>query len=175
MSLPVGTVVGMIGVDPDRPPSGWLYCDGSSFDGAAYPELAKVLPNNVLPNLIGLTLMGASEGAPYPASSYGYGNAAHQNPDGTYGSLDHTLAADEMPSHQHFGFGEHDGGWPFGTFDGQKNMGSKGGIDYDNYYYGTSFTGGTGADPYSRQPNNPFSLLQPSYAIYFFINAAASG
>ena len=76
-----------------------------------------------------------------------------------------------MPSHQHFGFGEGDGSWPFGTMGSKNNMGTKGGIDHDNYYYGTTFTGGTSSNASTVQPNNPFGLIQPSYALYFFINA----
>ncbi|HVZ54322.1 MAG TPA: tail fiber protein [Pseudolabrys sp.] len=174
MSLPVGTVVGMIGVNPKSPPTGWLYCDGSTFDGITYPELAKVFPNNTLPNLVGLTLMGASSGGPYPASSLGFGNGSYQNQNGTYGSAQHTLAVTEMPSHQHFGFGEAYGGWPFGEL-GAGAMGSNGGVDNDNYYYGTTFTGGTDSNTSTQQPNNPFPLIQPSYAIYFFINATSAG
>jgi hypothetical protein len=53
-------------------------------------------------------------------------------------------------------------------------MGSSGGKDNDNYYYGTTFTGGTSSNTSTAQPNNPFGLIQPSYAIYFFINASSS-
>jgi microcystin-dependent protein len=174
MSLPVGTVVGMTGVNPNSPPSGWLYCNGSTFDGETYPQLAKVLGNNLLPNLIGLTLMGASSGGSYPASSLGYGNGTQQNQNGTYGSAQHTLAQTEMPSHQHFGFGEAYDNWPLGIMGPKGQMGSSGGKDNDNYYYGTTFTGGTSSNTSSAQPNNPFGLIQPSYAIYFFINASTS-
>jgi microcystin-dependent protein len=174
MSLPVGTVVGMIGVSPLSPPSGWLYCNGSTFDGVTYPELAKSLGNNTLPNLVGLTLMGASSGVPYPASALGFGNGNHQNQNGTYGNEQHLLTEPEMPSHQHFGFGEAAANWPFGDIEfGQ--MGSKGAIDYDNHFYGTSFTGGNQSNTRTHQPNNPFPLIQPSYAIYFFINATSAG
>jgi microcystin-dependent protein len=173
MSLPVGTIVGMIGVNPNSPPSGWLYCNGAPFDGQTYPRLASIFPNNTLPNLVGLTLMGASVGGSYPASSQGFGNGNQQNPNGTYGNAQHTIAMEEMPSHQHFGFGENPGNWPFGTM-GVFELGSSGGLDVDNRYYGTSFTGGTSSNTPSAQPNNSFGLMQPSYAIYFFIRASSS-
>jgi microcystin-dependent protein len=173
MCLPVGTIVGMIGVNPNSPPSGWLYCNGSTFDGQTYPRLASIFPNNTLPNLVGLTLMGASVGGSYPASSQGFGGGNQQNPNGTYGSAQHTMALEEMPSHQHFGFGENFSGWPLGT-NGAFQFGSAGGIDQDNFYFGTMFTGGTNSNTTSAQPNNAFSLIQPTYAIYFFIRASLS-
>ena len=173
MSLPVGTIVGMIGVNPKSPPAGWLYCNGSTFDGQTYPRLASILVNNTLPNLVGLTLMGASDGGPYPASSLGLGGGNQQNPNGTYGSSQHTLDLEEMPSHQHFGFGSNYSSWPLGIFSAFQ-MGSNGGMDEYNNYFGTTFTGGTSSNTYGAQPNKPFGLIQPSYAIYFFICASSS-
>jgi microcystin-dependent protein len=173
MSLPVGTIIGMIGVTPNSPPSGWLYCNGGPFDGQTYPRLARILGNNTLPNLVGLTLMGASVGGSYPASWIGYGGGNQQNQNGTYGSAQHTLSLQEMPAHPHLGFGANPDGWPFGT-SGVFEMGSNSGISVDNRYYGTMFTGGTGSNTASAQPNNAFSVMQPSYAIYFFIRATSS-
>lgn len=172
-SLPVGTVIGMIGQDPNNPPAGWLYCDGSGFDGDRYPELSKILSNNLLPNLVGLTLMGASQGSPYPPSDFGDGGGESQNPDGTYGSATHTLSLTEMPSHQHFGFGEAYSDWPLGVLGPKGQPGSHGGKDEDDYYYGTTFTGGATSNTSSVQANAAFSLMQPSYAIYFFICASS--
>jgi microcystin-dependent protein len=172
MSLPVGTVVGMIGQNPSSPPAGWLYCNGSTFDSQQYPELAKIFSNNTLPNLTGLTLIGASQGKPYPPSNLGNGGGTYQNSDGTYGSATHTMSIWEMPSHQHFGFGESSSTWPLGTTN-YDEMGSKGGIDYDNRYYGTTFAGGTDIATTGPMPNNAFALMQASYAIYFFICASS--
>lgn len=172
MSLPLGAVVGMIGVDPQSPPDGWLLCDGSSFQAGKYPDLAEKIPSCVLPNLTGLTLMGASVGAaPYPASSLGKVNAA-QNADGSYGSSEKKLTLNEVPAHQHFGFGEH-GDFPLGQTGNNNYQGSAGGGDRDNNYYGTTFAGGKDGSEVAttRTDNSPFSLLQPSYAIYFFIQA----
>jgi microcystin-dependent protein len=151
MSLPVGTIVGMIGVNPNSPPSGWLYCNGSTFDGQRYDDLAKIFPNNKLPNLAGLILIGAS-------NSYQAG--------GTYGSetVKHTLTIEEMPKHQHFGFGESStSDWPYNVQGSNDKPGSAGGFDKNNCLYGTTETGG----------NREFSLsvIQPSYAVNFFIKA----
>ena len=43
-------------------PDGTLLCDGSSFDTALYPDLAKVYPSGVLPDLRGVTLRGLDHG-----------------------------------------------------------------------------------------------------------------
>lgn len=175
MSLPVGTIVGMIGVNPKSPPAGWLYCDGSSFSGTEYPDLAEILSNNKLPNLVGLTMFGAStNGGAYPASSLGYTQGSGQNQDGTYGNTQHTLSQTEMPSHQHFGFGEGYSGFALGQIGDKHYQGSKGGMDTDNYYYGTTFTGGVQSNTTTQSTNNAFSLFQPSFAIYFFICAGSN-
>lgn len=39
-----------------------MYCDGSTFDAAAYPKLYTVLKTNVLPNLVGRFLEGNAVG-----------------------------------------------------------------------------------------------------------------
>ena len=44
----------------------------------------------------------------------------------------------QVLKHKHFGFGEAYDGWPFGTSPTKGKMGSKGGIDWDNYFYMTS-------------------------------------
>jgi len=174
MSLPVGTVVGMIGVNPQIPPRGWLYCNGGSFNGLEYPELAKLLGTNTLPKLAGLTLMGASlPEDSYPASSLGDRHKKYQNPDGTYGKPEHALSMEQMPSHQHFGFGESSSSWPYGTQGVNNQMGSRGGWDFDNYLYGTTFAGGSKKISASAEPNDSFAVIQPTYAIYFFIFAGS--
>ena len=173
MSLPVGSIIGIIGVNPDMPPDGWLYCNGGTFDAARYDELARIFSNNVLPNLVGLSLIGASRaGGSYPPSSEGVGTGKQQNANGTYGSESHTLSLQEMPSHQHFGFGERYDGWPFGVLDANQ-PGSKGAVDSDNYYFGTSFSGGKVQNGTTASENSSFGLIQPSYAIYFFIRATS--
>lgn len=44
----------------------------------------------------------------------------------------------QVLKHKHFGFGEAYDGWPFGTSPTKGKMGSKGGTDWDNYFYMTS-------------------------------------
>ena len=58
-SVPVGTIVAYLGHKNDIP-DGWLLCDGSSFSESDYPKLKQHLKGTNLPNLKGLTLIGAS-------------------------------------------------------------------------------------------------------------------
>jgi microcystin-dependent protein len=165
VAVPVGTIVAML-ASGSSPPPGWLLCDGREFKSTEYPDLARILPNNVLPDLQGYTLIGAGKlgGETYVA----------QRP---YGAATHKITLEEMPSHQHYGFGEADD-WPFGAGSGGR-QGSCGGTDWDNRYYGSSYTGGAGkgeliADrggkTYAEWSENiPMSLMQPSYAINYFI------
>lgn len=44
------------------PPSGWLKCNGATFDKAAYPQLAAVYSSGVLPDLRGEFLRGWDDG-----------------------------------------------------------------------------------------------------------------
>lgn len=47
-SLPVGTTIGYSG---SVAPNGYLFCDGSTFDAAKYPELYSILGSDTLPEL----------------------------------------------------------------------------------------------------------------------------
>lgn len=44
------------------PPSGWLKCNGATFDKAKYPKLATAYPSGVLPDLRGEFLRGWDDG-----------------------------------------------------------------------------------------------------------------
>ena len=180
-SMQVGSIIAIL-ADPEHPPDNWFWCDGSNINALnpnnsmKYPELAGKLINNMLPDLRGITLIGAGEGR------WGTYNAQD-----TYGSSpDHTLTIDEMPSHQHFGFGEHNTyGWGLGRTKYSNYPGSNGGQDEDNCYYASTWTGGNGNDPILTDndsktyggpvPNQSFSILQPSLAINFFIYAGEPG
>ena len=59
-SVPVGTIVAYLG-DKDNIPRGWLLCDGSTFSQSQYPKLKERLGGTNLPNLQGLTLIGATD------------------------------------------------------------------------------------------------------------------
>ncbi|MFJ1219401.1 phage tail protein [Yersinia enterocolitica] len=44
------------------PPAGWIICNGQQFDKARCPQLAKVYPNGVLPDLRGVFIRGWDNG-----------------------------------------------------------------------------------------------------------------
>ncbi|ENB5130982.1 tail fiber protein [Escherichia coli] len=58
-ALPVGVPVPWPSVTP---PTGWLKCNGSSFNLASYPKLAAVFPSGVLPDLRGEFIRGWDDG-----------------------------------------------------------------------------------------------------------------
>lgn len=55
---PVGTIISMY---KKSSPSGYLYCDGSTFDQTAYPLLYAYLGSNILPDYREFALVGAEE------------------------------------------------------------------------------------------------------------------
>ncbi len=58
IAFPVGTVISYI-FDPSLAPSGWLWCNGDTFDPTLYPDLFRLLGNkNVLPDFRGYFLRG---------------------------------------------------------------------------------------------------------------------
>lgn len=134
------------------------------------PSWQHSLPNGLLPDLRNYVLVGAGD-------LYNSGT--------TQGSLTHTLAWEEMPSHQHYGLGTE---YTSSNALGCTNTTSDGLVGYfvgaqttsPAYLWGTTFAGGTG-DPNHAQytnlgvtymtysNNTPFSLLQPSYAVNYFI------
>jgi len=172
-----------MGQSSSSPPSGWLLCDGSKIP-SNYTELATLLPDGFLPDLRNYVLVGAGD-------LYKSGDII--------GSITNTLTLDQMPSHQHYGplaaqrkeslvgFGQtnattyQDGNNKTVTYYGFNSW-------VDNcYLYGTTFSGGTGFVPIdikstgtptdntygSYSSNNSFSVMQPSYAVNYYIYAGA--
>lgn len=97
---PAGTVVAWAGVGTN-PPSGWLFCDGTSFSGGTYPELAAALGGTTLPDLRGRVVVGV-DATSLRVASAGAGSV------GAAGGIDantavpahtHTISTD--PGHQH--------------------------------------------------------------------------
>ena len=92
---PVGTIIPMY---KKSSPSGYLYCDGSTFDQTAYPLLYAYLGSNVLPDYREFALVGAEENTTdvYNAST---------NPNGTI--HDHDVYSegqakdDQLQDHTH--------------------------------------------------------------------------
>ncbi|WP_460601914.1 tail fiber protein [Escherichia coli] len=58
-ALPVGVPIPWPSATP---PTGWLKCNGATFDKAAYPKLAIAYPSGVLPDLRGEFLRGWDDG-----------------------------------------------------------------------------------------------------------------
>ncbi|EJH1463069.1 tail fiber protein [Escherichia coli] len=58
-ALPVGVPVPWPSATP---PTGWLKCNGSSFNLSSYPALAAVFPSGVLPDLRGEFIRGWDDG-----------------------------------------------------------------------------------------------------------------
>lgn len=53
----VGT--GVMAMCPGSAPTGWLICDGSSFDGGVYPDLADYLGGTTLPDMRNVFPLGS--------------------------------------------------------------------------------------------------------------------
>ncbi|QQP88300.1 tail fiber protein [Skermanella sp. TT6] len=172
-SVPVGAILAIYG-SSSSPPVGWLWCNGATFDGNQYPQLAALLPNLTLPDLTDRTLVGAGK-------SYTLGQ--------TFGSAQVTLSTDQMPSHQHYGWGAggHDNDSQ-GLGFGESSTGGYYGADghsTDNNLYASTWEGGvgtndiaveypdgsTGTTSSGSSDSNPIDVRQPSYAVNFIIYA----
>jgi len=100
--VPVGTIIPWAGAA--LPADGkWLECNGTTFDGTAFPELSAVLGdtwgthsgnNYFLPNLQGRAAVGAgSANDGTDSCTFTLGTSG--------GKYNHTLCIAEMPSHTH--------------------------------------------------------------------------
>jgi microcystin-dependent protein len=146
--MPVGSIVAFYGA---KPPDGWLLCDGAAIPNEPkFQELRALLAKGVTPDLRGRTLIGSGQGAGLVSRALGQQG----------GEENHQLTIAEMPSHNHYGFGEaYNNYWPFGQVGNNHNKGSHGGVDEDNYYYNTSSTGGNAA----------FNNMQPFHVVNYII------
>lgn len=150
------------------PPSGWLMCNGNSFDSSTYPGLYSVLGSTTLPNFNARFPIGVGSGNGTNTWS-GYGNyegsiSISINEKG--GSPKHTLTTNEMPKHRHNWFGDDDLQAFTSNWGGTK-VAQSGDYDADSWggyqsnIYSTSETGG-GSSHY---------IMPPYYGIYFIIKA----
>lgn len=137
--VPVGTIIAYASTDE---PDGWLLCNGQAISSNDYPELQKLIGNTV-PDLRNRFIVGAG-------STYSVGN--------TGGSDTITLTTEQIPAHKHYGMGEYNSKWTYGTSGSNNQMGSNGGVDYDNYIYGTTDTGG-GQSHENRPPYYALTYL----------------
>ena len=76
--VPIGTVITWASINNPTENGVWLECNGQSC--SSYPELAKVLGTNTVPNYCGVFLRGLGN-----VNSTHYGNVTHQS--GTLGEL----------------------------------------------------------------------------------------
>jgi len=82
--------------------SGWLYCDGSTFDATQYPLLYAYLGTNVLPDLRELGLKGAEKN-----TTYIFDSTETDPRTGQAGTQNHDVFAqgefkdDQLKSHRH--------------------------------------------------------------------------
>lgn len=129
-TIPVGSIVAMLR-DGSNPPPGWLYCDGSAIDPDTYPTLSDMLQDNELPDLRNRSLFGSGSNLGYQTSG---------------GNSEVSLELENIPPHQHYGWGEVDGdnGLGFGQSNSNSYKGS-GDTDGKNPLYGSTWAGGTGA------------------------------
>lgn len=143
----VGSIVAYAGA---QAPDGWLFCDGAAIpQDAKFNELRNVLERSVTPDLRGRTLIGAGQGPGLSARPLGQQG----------GEENHKLTIAEMPAHKHYGFGEAYDNWPLGLRGPKSQMGSHGGKDSDNYFYGTTEEGGSAA----------FNNMQPYTVVNYII------
>jgi len=169
---PVGAIIAFGG---SNVPGGWLACDGSAIN-SQFVDLIGVVGNNT-PDLRSRFIVGTGQGT--GLNNYTKGN--------TGGEEKHTLSMEEMPSHQHFGWGEvlnfNGWGWPGKPHDlGQTNdstyVGS-GHTDGGNCLYGSTYAGGqnentiatsNGSTPAMKQGSTKsHSYLPPYYALTYII------
>lgn len=97
----------------NTPPESWLFCDGTTFDPTAYPELAALLGQihneYRTPNFIGRTLIGSSQnGQPDTTNNTNQSEKYTKFPDDikfivkeTCGEYQHKLTSNEIPAHTH--------------------------------------------------------------------------
>ncbi len=143
-SVPMGTIVAFV-LSKDSIPYGWLPCDGSTIPDEFSAFKDALGGQDTTPNLTGRVPLGS--GAP---SNITQSDGSSPNfPDGTSwplaytgGECQNTLTETQMPSHQHFTWGESGGGNSSFGLSSSKGYKGSGDSDDNNYLYGSSFTGG---------------------------------
>ncbi len=130
-------------------PVGWMLCDGRSVSRVDHAGLFSLIGESYgggdgtatfnLPDLRGRVVAGVDDMGGSAANII-QGHWARQL-GGKGGEAEHQLTISEMPSHQHFGFGENIPGWGNGTLGPNNHQGPDSG-DHDNYMLGTTPSGG---------------------------------
>ncbi len=145
---PIGSVQMFMGTSA---PTGWLLCDGSTFDPVIYTELSTLLGNNTLPDFSGRSPIGVG-------NSGTNGSTAH-NLKSTGGEEEHILNTDEMPAHTHGVTINYRQGSVLGSGNNYSDLGDP--VTTHSTNYTTDSEGG------GQSHNN----MQPFYTINFIIKA----
>ena len=184
--VPMGTIIAF-GLSRSSLPNGWLLCDGSAIP-VQYQALITALGSPYTPNLAARNLTGT--GTPDNRQQTD-GSTPGFTPDltialgSTGGKYQDTLTLQQIPAHQHMGWGGHDAcAWKTGNSTGKKYSGANG-HDGDNLLYGSTFTGGN-IDPATlvdtsngtvtgtaSGPTSPHNLTQPYYAVNYIMYAGS--
>lgn len=133
--IPMGTIMAFY-KSANAIPLGWLPCDGAAVDSSKYPAFSSECCT-ITPNLGGVTLIGTGGNDIQQANNPPF--ALTQ----TGGQQVHVLSEPEMPSHQHFGWGEHgSNNWGTTGYSTGENFTGSNKTDSDNNLYGSTFAGG---------------------------------
>lgn len=162
-------------------PSGYLWCDGSSYNTADYPTLFAAVGYTYgggggtfnVPDMRGRVAIGLDNINGNQANVLTPTYTPNRNILGaSTGEESHELLITEMEAHQHLGWGEHPGafsGWPFGIYGPQGFAGSNA-TDTDNTLFYSSWAGGTGASGgFGKDPTVPHNNVPPGTMVNWII------
>lgn len=184
--VPMGTIVAFA-LSTDAIPTGWLLCDGSAIPDQ-YGDLKTMLGSSSTPNLSGRIPLGSG----VPTNNTQTDGTTPAYPSGTTyvsgangGQAQVTLALTQIPSHQHFGFGESgNNNWGMtNALTTNKGYSGCGKSDSNNYMFGSTFTGGNPGGAISTQngsvtgtsagTTSAHNNIQPYYVVNYIIYTGA--
>ena len=150
--VPVGVILPYLS---NTIPTGWLLCDGSTFNAATYPALNTHLGGNTLPNLAGKFLLGKD------------GSHALKN---TGGNFSITQTAAQMPSHNHNLVHTHTTGYTIASPGIREGTGSYVQVAVDAAG-GTSTGGASTAITSNNGSGASMDITNPWYGVNWIIRA----
>jgi microcystin-dependent protein len=150
VGVPIGTIQMWATATP---PTGWIICDGSTFNSATYPELAAVLGSTTLPNFNGRMPLGVGNS--------GENGATNHTLSSTGGEETHQLTTNEMPNHSHDVTITYREGEENGSGNVYSDIGNPPATNPPSKTFTSSSVGGDQAH------NN----MPPFYTLYFIIKA----